>query len=383
MDEQKETPVVDNVVEKQTIKKRPKKFNNKSDEPIKVDLTVNKEKEEVQEQEVAKVDLTKPPVQEQDASAEPEITIEEVVNEEATQEETKPVEKEEAVEEVKETPTASESLPEGLDKLIEFMKQTGGSLEDYVALNRDYSELDNQSALLEYYKKTKPHLTSEEINFMMEDQFSYDEELDDEKDIKRKKLALKEQVANAKAYLDGQKSKYYNEVKAGSNLTQDQQKAVDFFNRYNKDAQEQKALADKNKQLFDEATSKVFNDFQGFDYSVGDKSYRIKVQNVDQVKEVQSDMTNFVRRFLNEDNSIKDAGGYHKALYTAMNADTLARHFYEQGKVDALKDSVEKSKNVDMAPRQSHSEVEVGGVKYKVLGDNSDTFKFKIRRGRK
>ena len=383
MDEQKETPVVDNVVEKQTIKKRPKKFNNKSDEPIKVDLTVNKEKEETQEQEVAKVDLTKPPVQEQEASAEPEITIEEVVNEEAAQEEAKPVEQEEVVEEVKETSTASESLPEGLDKLIEFMKQTGGSLEDYVALNKDYSDMDNLTALQEYYKATKPHLTSEEISFMMEDQFSYDEELDDEKDIKRKKLALKEQVANAKAYLDGQKSKYYNEVKAGSNLTQDQQKAVDFFNRYNKDAQEQKALADKNKQLFDEATSKVFNDFQGFDYSVGDKSYRIKVQNVDQVKEVQSDMTNFVRRFLNEDNSIKDANGYHKALYTAMNPDTLARHFYEQGKVDALKDSVEKSKNVDMAPRQSHSEVEVGGVKYKVLGDNSDTFKFKIRRGRK
>ena len=171
MDEQKETPVVDNVVEKQTIKKRPKKFNNKSDEPIKVDLTVNKEKEETQEQEVAKVDLTKPPVQEQEASAEPEITIEEVVNEEAAQEEAKPVEQEEVVEEVKETSTASESLPEGLDKLIEFMKQTGGSLEDYVALNKDYSDMDNLTTLQEYYKATKPHLTSEEISFMMEDQF--------------------------------------------------------------------------------------------------------------------------------------------------------------------------------------------------------------------
>ena len=378
MDEQKETPVVDNVVEKQTIKKRPKKFNNKSDEPIKVDLTVNKEKEETQEQEVAKIDLTKPPVQEQDASAEPEITIEEVVNEEAAQEETKPVEQEEVVEEVKETSTASESLPEGLDKLIEFMKQTGGSLEDYVALNKDYSDMDNLTALQEYYKATKPHLTSEEISFMMEDQFSYDEENMEEREIKRKKLALKEQVANARKHLDGLKSKYYEEVKArDKRLTPEQQKAVDFFNRYNKE-QEQ---TNKSQKMFLNQTNQVFNkDFKGFEYNVGDKKFRLNINDVAQVKELQSDSNNLFKKFLNENNVMQDARGYHKSIYTAMNPDVIAKHFYEQGKADAIKAQVAKDKNITVNPRSAQNEFEAGGIKFKVLGNDSNSLKVKMRK---
>ena len=214
----------------------------------------------------------------------------------------------------------------------------------------------------------------------MEDQFSYNEEEDDATEIRRKKLALKEQVASAKAHLDGQKSKYYEEIKAGSKLTSEQQKAVDFFNRYNKESEETKKVTEKQTSTFLNKTNQVFNDkFKGFEYNVGDKKYRFNVNNANEVKDTQSDINNFVKKFLNENNEMSDAAGYHKSLYTAMNPDAVAKHFYEQGRADAMKDSVAKAKNVNMDPRQAHGKIEAGGLKFKVLGDDASDFKFKIK----
>ena len=260
------------------------------------------------------------------------------------------------------------------------MEETGGDLSDYVKLNQDYSKLEDQDLLNEYYKQTKPHLNTEEINFLMEDQFSYEEDVDDDRDIRRKKLALKEQVADAKTHLDGQKSKYYEEIKAGSKLTQEQQKAVNFFNRYNKESEVTQKAAKQNTDIFTKKTNQVFNDkFKGFEYNVGDKKYRFNVNNADEVKTTQSDINNFTKKFLDKNSTLSDAKGYHKSLFTAMNADAVAKHFYEQGKVDAMKDSVAKAKNVNMDPRQTHGKIEAGGLKFKVLGEDSSDFKFKIK----
>jgi len=303
-----------------------------------------------------------------------EITEEEKVEEQAEElvEETK-----EAIAEAQET---GKKLPENIQKLVDFMEETGGDVQDYVRLNQDYTKYDDNTVLREYYKQTKKHLTDDEISFMMEDSFAIDEEVDEERDIKRKKLALKEQVADARAYLDGQKSKYYEEIKAGSKLTQEQQKAVDFFNRYNKESEDNKKIVERQTKEFRLKTDNVFNtNFKGFNYDVGDKKYRFNVKNTNEVKETQSDINNFVKKFLNKNNEMEDAAGYHKSLFTAMNADAIAKHFYEQGKADALKTSIAKSKNVDMNPRQAFGEVEAGGIKVKVLGDNSSDFKFKIK----
>ena len=315
----------------------------------------------------------------------PEAEAQDAVLEEVTEEEAKEEveqvaeEVEEAIAEAKET---GKPLPENIQKLVDFMSDTGGNIEDYVKLNKDYSNLDNLSLLKEYYKQTKPHLDLEEINFMMEDQFAFDEELDEERDIKRKKLALKEQVAQAKNHLESVKSNYYDEIKNGSRLTTEQQKAINFFNRYNKESEESKKVAEKRLSTFKQKTDNLFNDkFKGFEYNVGDKKYRFNVKNKESVKETQSDINNFIKKFLNEDNTISDAKGYHKSLYTAMNPDAIAQHFYEQGKADALKDSVAKSKNVSMNPRQEHGgEIEAGGVKVRVVGENSSDFKFKINK---
>jgi len=376
-----EQPKIDDTVEKIKVKKKPTmKKLSQDDEVIKVDLS-----KPVEETKVEEVISEETPIEEVVEETPVEEVKEEVpVIEEITDEEVK--EKvEEITEQVEEAVAEAEAtgkpIPENIQKLMEFMEETGGDLEDYVKLNQDYSELDNNSILKEYYKQTKPHLDSEEIDFLMEDYFAFDEDVDEERDVRRKKLALKEQVAQAKQHLDGAKSKYYEDIKYGSKLTGEQQKAVDFFNRYNTESKEQEAIAEKQHSTFLNKTNKLFNkEFKGFEYNVGDKKFRFNVKNSDTVKETQSDINNFVKKFLNKNNEMEDAKGYHKSMYTAMNADSVANHFYEQGKADALKNSVAKSKNISMDPRQQHSgEINAGGMKFKVLGDNSNDFKFKIK----
>ena len=363
------------------------KFKSASDDSvIKVDLSkpITPEENETEENNadnsgvVAESESTEPTQEQKEIQSETE-TQETPVLEEITEDKVEEVE-EQVEEAIAEAEATGKPLPENIQKLMDFMEETGGDLNDYVKLNQDYSKLDNQDVLYEYYKQTKPHLNAEEINFLMEDSFSYDEEIDDEKEIRRKKLALKEQVASARAHLDGQKSKYYEEIKAGSKLNTEQQKAVDFFNRYNKESEATKKASDLERNTFEEKTNNLFNDkFKGFEYNVGNKKYRFNVNNASEIKETQSDINNFVKKFLNENNQMSDAAGYHKSLYTAMNADAIAKHFYEQGKADAMKNSIAKSKNVNMNPRQSHGVVEAGGLKVKVLGENSSDFKFKIK----
>ena len=402
--------------EKIKVKRRPKSVKrNMEDEVIKVDLSKPVQKEEEGQENKKEEDAVQKQSTDEVSSSNESETISEVqeednkeTNEESTgqekeveeqpvleevkEEEEEKKEKEEEVkqetqqltEEVKEAVQEQKEtgveLPENIQKVVDFMKETGGSLEDYVKINQDYSKLDDNFLLNEYYRQTKPHLTGEEINFLIEDSFSFDEEVDEPKDIKRKKLAFKEQVANAKNYLDGLKSKYYEEIKMGSKLAPEQQKAIDFFNRYTKETEESQKLAEKQKSIFLNKTNEVFSDqFKGFEYDVGDKKYRFNVKEASKVKETQSDINNFVKKFLNKNNEVEDAKGYHRSLFTAMNPDAIAKHFYEQGKADAIKDSVAKSKNINMSSRQGFQEVEAGGIKVRALGDDSASFKFKIK----
>ena len=344
---------------------------------------------------VVKVDLSKTPtpkegeVEESNtddsgvvASAESTDAPQEEVQPEAQTQETTVLEEitEEVEDTIEEAEATGKVLPENIQKLVDFMEETGGDINDYVKLNQDYSELDDSALLKEFYAQTKPHLDAEEINFLVEDTFSFDEDMDDERDIRRKKLALKEQVASAKSHLDGQKSTYYEEIKAGSKLTTEQQKAVNFFDRYNKESEVTQKTVDKNTKIFEQKTNSLFNDkFKGFEYNVGDKKYRFNVKDIDGVKATQSDSNNFMTKFVDENSALKDAKGYHKSLFTAMNADAVAKHFYDQGKADAMKSSIAKAKNVDMNPRQSHGEIKTGGTTYKVLGNDSSDFKYKIK----
>ena len=319
--------------------------------------------------------------------AEQSETQEEVILEEVTEEEvaeTKKVEAETIVEQpvVEKEVEPQVVVPENLQDLVKFMEETGGSLEDYARLNADYSNIDNDTLLLEYYKNTKPHLNMEEINFLIEDNFQFDEDVDEPRDIRKKKLAFKEEIARAKKHLTGLKDQYYKEVKLGSKLTREQQEAVSFYNKY---SQEQEALGKAQKasaEHFKNATDNVFNqNFKGFDFNVGEKTYRFKVNDVQSTRQYQSDILNFVSEYVDENNMMNDAKGYHKALYAAKNIDKIVKHFYDQGKADAIKETTMKAKNIDMSPRSATPTVDASGFKVKVLsGDDSSRLKFKIRK---
>jgi hypothetical protein len=399
----KEEKVAEEVIEqggdmKMKAPKKPKPTKPKQlvsteeeSDTIKVDLDKLKEnkpkeepkeevKEEVKKEEVVE-EIKDEKEEEKKEEKEEAPVVEEITDEKVEEEEEEevPTEKE-VVEEIKEAETTGQPLPENIQKVMDFMNDTGGSLEDYVNINQDYSKHDDISLLREYYKQTKSHLDDDEISFLIEDNYSFDENNDDEIDVKRKKLALKEQVANAKTHLDGLKSKYYEEIKAGVKLTPEQQKAMDFFNRHDSEQKELEKANDIATKTFLNKTNQVFNkNFKGFEYNVGDKRFRFNVKDVDKVKTTQSDINNFVSQFVDQKTKLMDnASGYHKSLFTAMNSDAIANHFYQQGKTDAIKESIAKSKNISMDPRSQHTKIETGGTKYRVIsGDDSD--KLRVR----
>ena len=351
--------------EEGTIKVDFSKFSTEEEKP--------EEQQEVAAEEVAE-EVTEEVVVE--AEALEEITEEEV------QEQTEQL-TDEVAEAIAEQEETGIGLPENIQKVVDFMNDTGGTLQDYVKLNTDYSSLNGNQLLREYYESSRPHLDKEEIDFLMEDNFNYDEDIDEERDIRKKKIAYKEELAKAKNHLDGLKSKYYEEIKAGSRLNPDQQKAVEFFNRYSKEQETVKQEQEQQSKIFLHQTDSVFNnEFKGFDYSVGDKKYRFKVKDTTEIKNTQSDINNFVKKFLNDKNEMVDAKGYHKSLFTAMNADAVANHFYEQGKADAMKSSMAKSKNVDMDPRGTHEKVTTanGWTIRAVPGNSVNGSKLKIKK---
>ena len=377
-----------------TKKKTPKKLNETKDNVTKINVNskeplielepevkkvvIKKEEDAIQIRETKEVSMEEPsgnstevgePVQESNETAEGFSPIQEV-----TEAEVKQVEAE-VKEAIRDEKILGKPLPENVEKLVAFMEETGGTIEDYTRLNADYSNVDDKTLLKEYYKKNKPYLDNSDVELLLED-FDYDEDIDEERDIRKKKLAFKEEVAKAKSFLEETKSKYYDEIKLRPGVTQEQQKAMDFFNRYNKEQKQ----AEQQHQMFKDNTKKLFSDdFKGFDISVGEKKYKYNIQNKDKVAENQSNITNLVGKFLDENGNVKDVNGYHKAIYAAENVDKIAAHFYEQGKADAVKDVVNKSKNLsDTKARTTQGDVFIGGMKVKAIS-GADSTKLKIK----
>ena len=384
-----ETSAEADVQEKIKVKKRKwdsdvdKMYKVNVDEPPKTkedegktlqenDKVKEKENDKVEEKEEVKTEETETPVLEEITDETPTETTEEVKEEEVTVEDVE--------QEVAKTPELE--LPENIEKVVNFMNETGGTIEDYVRLNADYSEVDEATLLREYYKQTKSHLTDDEISFLIEDNYAVDEDMDDEKAVKRKTLAYKEAVNDARKHLEGLKDKYYEEVKLGSKLLPEQQKAIEFFNRYNTEQEQAEKLQSKQKTHFNKLTNEVFNNnFKGFEFKVGDKRYRYNVKDAAKVKDSQQNVIDVFSEDITSDNMLTNAAGYHKSLFAAKNPDAIATHFYEQGKADAVKEITSKSKNINMDPRKSNpGVVDAGGTKVKVLsGDDSSKLKIKLK----
>jgi len=369
---------------------RPKKLNKK-DDISKIDLSKKEEPKKEEEDAISVGETKEVPVGESsgdskevveevrtnasEEKAESEFNIQEITDEEIE----KPVEEvvKDIEEEIKQDPKLE--LPENVEKLVDFMKETGGTVEDFVRLNADYSNVDEDVLLREYYKQTKPHLNREEVEFILEDKFYFDPEEAEEREVKKKKLAYKEEIAEAKNFLEETKKKYYDEIKLRPGVTQEQQKATEFFNRYNKEQE----IAKQKHESFKTKTKDYFSkEFKGFEFKFGEKKFRYGVKDSNEVAESQSDLTTFFKKFLNEDGSVKDQSAYHKAVYAARNADTIANHFYEQGKADAVKDVTAKSKNISKDARtETPGDVFINGWKVKaVSGVDSSKLKVKYKK---
>ena len=396
MSEEKTNEPVKQEGEFKIKKKTPKKLTPVSDEPIKVNIkeplvdlppevtkvAIPKQEEDaIQIGETKEVSVEEPsgdsakvgePLQESNKTTEGFSPIKEITEEQKQEVIDVKVEAKKAIQDEK---ILGKALPENIEKLVSFMEDTGGNVEDYVRLNADYSNVKEDVLLKEYYLKTKPYLEPEDVDLLLED-YTYDEDLDEDRDIRKKKIAFKEEVAKAKSFLEETKSKYYDEIKLRPGVTQDQQKATDFFNRYNEDQSRVK----ERQELFKSNTKELFNnEFKGFDFEVGEKKFRYGIQNKESVAEKQSDINNFVGKFLDSEGNVSDPKGYHKALYAAMNADKLASHFYEQGKADAVREVVTKSKNPGSQARQtSDGNVFVNGLKVKSIS-GADSTKLRIK----
>ncbi len=358
----------------------------------KVDLRKQPEvkQDELQEQVEEKNEQQQEDKVEQEPQEEVNQTLTEVTDEKDTVNETRVAASDDDAnatqeqEKIQPQEQAQVELPENVEKLVDFLKDNpGATLDDYARLNADYSSVNERVLLDEYYKRTKSHLDKSEIDFLIEDNFAYDENLDDEKDVKRKKLAYKEEIAKAKTFLEETKDKYYSEIKLKSGLNSEQQKAIDFFDRYKQEQSQAQSLQEKQSNHFTKVTDSFFNEnFKGFDFKVGEKKYRYNVKDANNVKQVQSDVMNVLGSYLDENNMLKDGPGYHKALFAAKNADAIANHFYEQGKADAIKQRNIESKNINMGQRNtSAGVVEAGGQKVRVVsGSDSSKLKVKFRK---
>jgi len=369
-------------------KKTPKKLTTPSSEPVKVNIkeplvevpaevtkVVIPKEDAIQIGETKKVSVEEPPGDSTKVGEQVQEPVEDVKEFTPIKEVEVAKVEAEVKEALRDEKVLGKQLPENIEKLVSFMEETGGTIEDYTRLNADYSSVDDKTLLKEYYKKNKPYLDNSDVELLLED-FDYDEDLEEERDIRKKKLAFKEEVAKAKGFLEETKNKYYDEIKLRSNVNPDSQKAMDFFNRYNK----QQEVAEQQHSQFQESTKQLFNDdFEGFDIKVGDKSYKYNIQNREKVAENQSNINNLVGKFLDSDGNVNDTKGYHKAMYAADNVDKIASHFYEQGKADAVKDVMNKSKNLsDTKARSQQGDVFVNGFKVKAIS-GTDSSKLRIK----
>ncbi|MEK6265380.1 MAG: hypothetical protein N2B06_11535 [Clostridium sp.] len=370
--------------------KKPKKYSNDAS-VTKVELAAPKEAEVTKVEVPSTVVVEKEPVvvtgavevaeeNKEPVSVESNKVVEDlgVVIEEITKEEVaviKEVEKE-VKEAIRDERVLGKPLPENIEKLVAFMEETGGNISDYARLNADYSNIDEKTLLREYYKKTKPYLEHDDVDLLMED-YLYDEELDEDRDIRKKKLAFKEEINKARNFLEETKSKYYDEIKLRPGVTQEQQKATDFFNRHKQEEQS----ATQSRDEFINGTENYFSEnFKGFDFNLGEKAFRYGIKNPNDVKDNQKDLQTVVGKFLNKDGKVENFAEYHKAMYAARNPDALATHFYEQGKADAIRGITAKSNNVTTEVRQTTpGDVFVNGFKVRAIS-GADSSKLRIKK---
>ena len=365
---------------------------------VNLDKPLNTEENAIQERETTKVSMDVPSKDSKEVDSEVRIepSEKETKKEEVAvndvpdsplqliedEEENKEIEEPIALEKEKIPDVEGKVLPENIDKLVKFMEDTGGSVEDYVSLNRDVSKMDNVTLLREFYKNTKPHLDADDVEFLLNKNFAFDGEADDPQEVKAKQLAFKEELFNAQKHFKSSKEKYYADLKLRkqNDIPPEQREAIEHYDSY----KQQQAESEVKVERFKQQTDKVFNkDFKGFDFKVGENKYRYKVDNPQKVKEFQYSINNWIGTHLDDKGNVKDVPGYHKSLFAAQNADKIAGHFYEQGRADAIRESAKKAKNINMDPRKDNASMpktNTSGIRAISNDDNPNKLRVKWKK---
>ena len=278
------------------------------------------------------------------------------------------------------TEKEKENLPEDVEKYMEFRKETGRSFSDFAELQKDWSSVGDGEILRQYYEKTKPHLDREDIEHILSEQFSFDQEIDDEKEIRAKKIAHKEALYEARNHFEKLKEKYKAPLGSSeADIPDVYKEAFSFYNEYKTQSEKDSIAQKEQASYFTEKTNSLFSDeFKGFEFNVGDEKKVFKPSDLDKVKSNQSSVKNFISQHVDENGFLKDPTTYHRSLFTAMNPDAIAKHFYEQGKSDATGDIVKETKNIDMGVREN-TITDTGGTKFRVI-ESEDKFEFKIKK---
>jgi len=269
----------------------------------------------------------------------------------------------------------NDELPEDVSKYLKYKQETGRGINDFYKLQKDIDSMEDDTILANYYESTEDGLDSEDIQDIIADKFSYDEDLDDEKDIRKIKLAKKRELSKAKKFLNEQKDKYKVPLESsGGGLSEDQQDDLDAYKKYIEESKSIEEVNRKRYNYFLDKTESVFNnEFKGFEFSVGDKNISFKPGDAQELKNVQSDVNNFVNKFMDKDGLINDPVGYHKAFSVAMNPDKFAKHFYDQGVAAAVDNVSRKSKNINMDVRQQSQSVSKNGITIRPMNVSNDS----------
>lgn len=267
---------------------------------------------------------------------------------------------------------SSNELPEDVASYLKYKQETGRGISDYIKLQEDIDSKNPDDLLREYLLQTQEGLDDEDIDIIMED-YSYDEELDDESEIKKIKLAKKREVAKAKSYFKEQKEKYRQPVEsAGTSISNEQEEKLQAYNEYMQQAKSYEEQAKARQEWFNKKVDEVFNpEFKGFEFNIKDSKMTFSPSDYSHLKKVHSDPNNFIKKFVNDDGLLEDAVGYHKALAVAMNLDKFAEFFFEQGMSHAADDMTRKIKNVNMSERKAPEATSKGGVQVKVINPDS------------
>ena len=275
----------------------------------------------------------------------------------------------------------TQELPEEVEKYLQYKKDTKRGLKDFVKANEDVSEYEDAALLREYYRQSNPELDESDIAYIIDDKFAVDENVDTERDVKRKTLEKKQELHKAKQYFEQIRDKYKAPLESSSEaLPEDVRKAVEFYKQYNDDSTREQEIVQSQRKTFEQKTSELFTDnFEGFEFNVGEKMLRYKPKDVNEVVKSQSDLNNFISRFVDENGFLKDAKQYHTSLNMAMNPQAYAKFFYEQGKADAVNEVVKDGKNVNMNVR-SNVDSSKPGPKFRVMNDNDYGSGLKIRK---